>query len=101
MPTPSEEESGKRIQNQINKTLEVSDVMSGRKPLGGKLGAKLKKKEVDETNVSKGKETRGKKFKNFDDWCDRLEEIINPTGSKQIKVKRALIVKGDEPNKTI
>ncbi|BAZ50512.1 hypothetical protein NIES4103_31280 [Nostoc sp. NIES-4103] len=101
MPTPSEDKSLQRIQNQVNKTLEVSDVLSGRKEIGGKLGDKLKKKQVDERDIGKGKETRIKKFKGFDDWCDRLEDIVNPTGQRQIKIKRALIVKEQEPNKSI
>lgn len=101
MSKPTEEQSMRRIENQVNKTIEVSDVLAGRKEIPGRLGDKLKKKQVDEKDIAKGASQRIEKYKGFDDWCDRIEDIVNPVGQKSIKVKRALIVKQDDPTKSI
>lgn len=100
MVKPTEDESLKRITKQIDNTLEVSDVLSGRKNIGGKLGTKLKQKQEDEKDIVKGKEARKKKFKQFDNWCERTEEVVNYKGRKDIKIRRAAVV-GDDKNKII
>lgn len=101
MSKPTEDQSMRRIENQVSKTIEVSDVLAGRKEIPGRLGDKLKKKQVDEKDIAKGASQRIEKYKIFDDWCDRIEEIVNPVGQKSIKVKRALVVKQDDPTKSI
>lgn len=96
---PPEDVTKQRIENKINNTLEVSDVLSGRKPIGGRLGAKLKQKKDEELDINKGKEARHKKFKEFDEWNDKVEKIYRDATGNDMTIKRAIIPDKTNPNK--
>ncbi|MBG1268251.1 hypothetical protein [Nostoc sp. WHI] len=80
-----------RLNKQVNQTIEISEVLAGQKPIGGKLGEKLKKQQVDEMSITQGKKLRGEKFKVFDKYLERMELIANATGGTKVEIKRALI----------
>jgi hypothetical protein len=102
-----EEKSLGRLKKQVDHTLEMSEVLAGKKPIGGRIGQKSKKKKDDEFDLKRGKALRDKKFKQFDAYCARLENIANDheeeTKGKQhkIKIKRATIVNPKYPDKVI
>lgn len=99
---PSEELAEQRIRNQVNKTIEVSEVLSGKKPLGGRLGDRIRQQELQEaTSLSKGKQSRINKFKAFDEYLDRLEFIVNDSKDevkKDIKVERVAFISPKNPD---
>ncbi|GAA6621587.1 hypothetical protein [Scytonema sp. NUACC26] len=92
---PPEEVTKRRLTNKVENIIELSDILANRKKLGGSLGKKLAKQEELEKSVVKGNAIRFKKFKKFDDWCERTEEIVNYKGRKDIKIRRAVVV---DPN---
>jgi hypothetical protein len=102
-----EKKSLGKLKKQVDRTLEMSEVLAGKKPLGGKIGEKLKKKKNEESDLKKGKALRDKKFKQFDIYCERIENIANKheeeTKDKKhkIKIRRETIVNPKDPNKVI
>ncbi len=91
-----------RLTKQVNQTLEMSEVLAGRKQPGGTIGKRLKQQQLDELDISKGKVGRSKKFREFDNYLERMESIANPeTGVKKVKITRALIQDPKNPNKII
>lgn len=92
-----------RLTKQVNQTIEISDVLAGRKAIGGTLGKKLDKLQVDETSISKGVKLRNDRFKKFDDYLERMELISNggQTADKKIKIQRALIQDPKNPDKVL
>ena len=92
-----------RLTKQVNQTIEISDILAGKKPIGGKIGAKLEKAQQQEASVSKGKKIRNEKFKAFDTFLDRMEFIANGGDStnKSISIERALIVDPKNKDKLI
>lgn len=98
---PPEDVTKKRIENKVNNIIELSDVLANRKKLGGKLGKRLIKQEEQEKSVTQGKEIRKKKYKRFDEWCERTEEVVNYKGRKDIKIRRAAVVDGNDRNKIV
>ncbi len=107
MAKDREQQSLGRLRKQVDHTIEMSEVLAGKKPVGGKIGQKLKNKKDIESDLKKGKALRDKKFKQFDAYCDRIEAIANKhekeTKDKKhkIKIKRATIVNPKDPNKVI
>ncbi|WP_375470252.1 hypothetical protein [uncultured Nostoc sp.] len=92
-----------KLTKQVNQTIDISDVLAGKKPIGGKIGKKLEKLQEEETSVSKGKKLRNDKFKPFDKFLERMELIANGSDSvdKRIKIERALIVDPKNPDKLL
>jgi hypothetical protein len=90
-----------RLTKQVNQTIEISDVLAGKKPIGGKLGEKLKKKQQDESSLIRGKKIRTEKFKEFDKYLERMELIANGNSNSKIKIERALIKDPKNPDKLI
>lgn len=92
-----------RLNKQVNQTLEISDVLAGRKPIGGKLGKKLQKIQDDETSLTKGKKLRKEKFKEFDKYLERMQLIANglDKDDTKIKIERAVILDPKNPSKTL
>lgn len=90
-----------RLQKQVNQTIEISDVLAGKKQIGGKLGEKLKRREVDETDLIRGKKIRGDKFKEFDKYLEKMELIANSNSTSKIKIERALIKDPKNPDKLL
>lgn len=103
----AEEKSLKRLKSKVDQTIEMSEILAGKQPVGGKIGEKLKKQKEEENNLKTGQKARDKKFKTFDAYCNRLQSIANnheeETKDKKhkIKIKRISIVNPKEPNKVI
>lgn len=94
----SEDKSLKRIKKKVDHTLEMADVLSGKKPVGGKLGKKLEKEKALEADLKGGKQLRDKKFKDFDKFNRRIESIVNKNAKpeeRKIKIRRISII---DPN---
>ena len=102
MALPDEKTSFKRIKKQVDQTIGVSEILSGRAPIGGTLGKKIKQQQEQEKDAKQGKDARIKKFKKFDDYLERMELIANDfKDEKKIKIRRALIKDPKNPNKVI
>jgi hypothetical protein len=43
MAAKDDDKSLGRLKNQVDKTIEISDVLAGKKDVGGRLGVKIKK----------------------------------------------------------
>lgn len=103
----NEEKSLGKLKKQVDHTLEMSEILAGKKPIGGKVGDKLKQQKDEEFDLKKGQKLRDKKFKQFDTYCDRLENVVNnfeeetKDKKRRIKIKRTSIVNPKQPNKVI
>lgn len=96
---PDDGKTLNRLTKQVNQTIEISDVLAGKKPIEGKIGKKIEKQRENEGSLVKGKKDRIEKFKEFDKYLERMELIANAGDSteKGITIKRALVV--DPKNK--
>ncbi|MBW4568047.1 MAG: hypothetical protein KME31_08490 [Tolypothrix carrinoi HA7290-LM1] len=107
MPQNSEAQSELLLRKKVDKITDLSEVLSGKKPLGGKIGDKIKKQKDVESDLKLGQKARDKKFKAFDAYCRRLESIANnhqeetKDNKHKIKIRRTSIVNPKEPNKII
>jgi hypothetical protein len=107
MKKASEAQTEKLLRNKVDKITDLSEVLSGKKPVEGKIGEKLKKQKDIESDLKKGQAIRDKKFKEFDAYCARIEAIANnheeetKTTKHKIKIKRATIVNPKNPNKVL
>lgn len=92
-----------RLNKQVNQTIEISDILAGKKPIGGKVGKQLEKLKEEEQSVTKGKKLRNDKFKDFDIALERMEKIANggQLEEKRITIKRALIIDPKNKDKLI
>jgi hypothetical protein len=77
MKKNSEQDSEKLLRRKVEGITDLSEVLAGKKPVGGKIGEKLKKQKDLEKDLKQGKALRDKKFKKFDEWCNRIEGINN------------------------
>ncbi len=99
---PKKDKTLSTLHKQVNQTLDISDVLAGRKTLGGRLGKKLQKQQQDESSLIRGKQSRITKFKEFDKYLERMEFIANDDQTKKkITIKRAIIQDPKNPDKII
>lgn len=98
---PDDGKTLSRLNKQVNQTTELSEILAGTKPIGGKIGKKIENLKEKETSVKKGKEIRDKNFKTFDKYLERMELIANlgTPGVEKVKIKRAIIKDPKDPNK--
>jgi hypothetical protein len=104
MAAKDDDKSLGRLKSQVDKTIEISDILAGKKDVGGKLGVKVKKQREKEADLNLGKAARLAKFKAFDEWLTRMEKINNLTSETKVKLQRAVFVDKDDlknPNKTL
>ncbi len=107
MTKNSEAKSEKLLRDKVDKITDLSEVLAGKKPIGGKIGEKLKKQKDVESSLKLGQKARDKKFKAFDAYCTRLEAIANnhkeetKDNKHKIKIKRISIVNPKTPDKVI
>lgn len=92
-----------QLTKQVNQTIDMSDILAGKKPLGGKVGKQLAKAQENELSVAKGKGARTKKFKEFDTYLERMQLIANrgEENGNKIKIERALIADPKNVDKLI
>lgn len=82
------------IGNKINGIISTSEILSNKKPMGGKVGNLIQKQRQGTARTGKGNNT----FKEFDDWAERIERQLNgisPTetnkkilANRRIKIRR-------------
>ncbi|MGI8502048.1 MAG: hypothetical protein ACR2LR_13055 [Hassallia sp.] len=107
MKKASEAQTEKLLRNKVDKITDLSEVLAGKKPVEGKIGAKLKKQKDIEGDLKLGQKARDKKFKVFDAYCTRLEAVANnhqeetKDNKHKIKIKRISIVNPKNPNKVL
>jgi len=107
MPKNSEAQSEGLLRKKVNTITDLSEVLAGKKPVGGRVGAKLKKQKEVEADLKLGKTLRDKKFKAFDAFCTRTQAIANKHQEEtkdtkhKIKIRRISIVNPKNPNKVI
>ncbi len=100
----SEDQTEKLLRNKVDKITDLSEVLAGKKPVGGRIGKKLEKQKDLESDLKLGQKARDKKFKTFDKYCERLENIANnheeetKTKKRKIKIQRKTIVDPKKPN---
>jgi dihydrodipicolinate reductase len=104
MKKASEAQTEQLLRKKVDKITDLSEVLAGKKPVGGRIGKKIAKQKDLESDLKLGAKIRDKKFKTFDKYCERLENIANnheeETKAKKhkIKIQRKSIVDPKKPN---
>ncbi|RAM49469.1 MAG: hypothetical protein C6Y22_22200 [Hapalosiphonaceae cyanobacterium JJU2] len=91
----------KRLTSKVNNTLELTDVLNGKKELGGRIGQRQKNKASAEKSVTKGEKLRNQRFKEFDAFIDRIEYLTNEYTGIDVEIKRTLFVRENKPDEIL
>ena len=68
------------VRNKVNGHINVSEVLAGKKPMEGKLGAKIQAQRNAARNTPLSRKQSEKitnSFRDFDNWTDRIEKAVN------------------------
>lgn len=79
----------------------LTDVLSGKSQISGKVTKKKKLESDLEKDLSKGKTVRTKKFKAFDLWLERIEKINQQVNARKISIKRLIVTDPKDKNKIL
>jgi hypothetical protein len=85
-PSPQAEKISKRMKARVDKLETISDVLTEKQLPDGVIGKKLRQQRELERDSKKGVTARNKKFKDFDIWLDRQEEINNNRGNAETEI---------------